>query len=220
VLVRDRPGFLVNRILTPYLTEAGRLCQEGYGVADIDHAMERFGMPMGPLRLIDEVGLDVGRHVAADLAARLSTPQGAPVPAMDEMIARKWLGKKSGKGFYVHEGKGKPSLNVDLEKLPGIAARQPADPKLFHDRLILPMINEAARVLEEHVVDAPEDVDFGMIMGSGWAPFRRGPLRFADSLGATKVVNDLESLANRLGDRFQACDRLKAMAAEGRKFYS
>jgi 3-hydroxyacyl-CoA dehydrogenase / enoyl-CoA hydratase / 3-hydroxybutyryl-CoA epimerase len=220
VLVRDRPGFLVNRILTPYLTEAGRLCQEGYGVADIDHAMERFGMPMGPLRLIDEVGLDVGRHVAADLAARLTTPQGPPVPAMDEMIARKWLGKKSGRGFYVHAGKGKPTLNVDLESLPGIAPRQPPDPRLFHDRLILPMINEAARVLEEHVVDAPEDVDFGMIMGSGWAPFRGGPLRYADSLGARKVVDDLNALASRLGDRFQPCDRLTTMAADNREFYS
>ena len=220
VLVRDRPGFLVNRILTPYLTEAGRLCQEGYGVADIDHAMERFGMPMGPLRLIDEVGLDVGRHVAADLAARLTTPQGPPVPATDEMITRKWLGKKSGKGFYLHSGKAKPALNVDLESLPGIAARRPADPKLFHDRLILPMINEAARVLDEKVVDAPEDVDFGMIMGSGWAPFRGGPLRYADFLGAKKVVETLESLAGAAGERFRPSDRLKSMAAEDRKFYS
>jgi 3-hydroxyacyl-CoA dehydrogenase/enoyl-CoA hydratase/3-hydroxybutyryl-CoA epimerase len=191
VLVRDRPGFLVNRILTPYLSEAGRLFQEGYAVADIDHAMERFGMPMGPLRLIDEVGLDVGRHVALDLAARLTPPQGPPVPAMDEMITRQWLGKKSGKGFYVHAATGKPALNIDLESLPGLTPRKPADPKLFHDRLILPMINEAARVLEEQVVDAPEDVDFGMIMGSGWAPFRGGPLRYADSLGAKKVVEDL-----------------------------
>jgi 3-hydroxyacyl-CoA dehydrogenase / enoyl-CoA hydratase / 3-hydroxybutyryl-CoA epimerase len=219
VLVRDRPGFLVNRILTPYLTEAGRLCQEGYGVADIDHAMERFGMPMGPLRLIDEVGLDVGRHVALDLASRLTTPQGPAAPAMDEMIARKWLGKKSGKGFYLHSTRGRPTLNVDLESLPGIAARKPADPKLFHDRLILPMINEAARILEERVVDAPEDVDFGMIMGSGWAPFRGGPLHYADSMGAKKVADDLDALAARLGEQFRPCDRLKSMAVDGRKFY-
>ena len=219
VIVRDRPGFLVNRILTPYLSEAGRLFQEGYAVADIDHALEQFGMPMGPLRLIDEVGLDVGRHVATDLAARLTTPQGGPVAAMDEMIARKWFGKKSGRGFYLHGGKGKPALNVDVERLPGVATRRLADPKLFHDRLILPMINEAARVLEEHVVEAPEDVDFGMIMGSGWAPFRGGPLRYADALGAAKVAADLESLAGRFGESFRPCARLRAMAAEGQTFY-
>ena len=219
VIVRDRPGFLVNRILTPYLSEAGRLFQEGYAVADIDNALERFGMPMGPLRLIDEVGLDVGRHVATDLAARLTTPQGRPVPAMDEMIARKWFGKKSGQGFYVHAGKGKPTLNVDVERLPGVAARRPADAKLFLDRLILPMINEAARVLEENVVEAPEDVDFGMIMGSGWAPFRGGPLRYADSLGAAKIVTDLESLAGRFGESFRPSARLQSMAAGGRRFY-
>ncbi len=219
VIVRDRPGFLVNRILTPYLSEAGRLFQEGYAVNDIDHALERFGMPMGPLRLIDEVGLDVGRHVATDLATRLATPQGGPVPAMDEMIARKWLGKKTGKGFYTYDGRGKPTINVDVERLPGVASRQPADPKLFHDRLILPMINEAARVLEERVVEAPEDVDFGMIMGSGWAPFRGGPLRYADSLGAAKIVADLGSLAGKFGAAFQPCTRLQAMAAAGQSFY-
>src|SRR5262249_16776058 len=202
----------------PYLTEAARLVQEGYAVGDIDRAMERFGMPMGPLRLVDEVGLDVGKHVAADLAARLKSPQGPPVPAMEEMIARKWLGRKTGKGFYVHPAKGKPALNVELEKLPGLTARRNAEPRLFHDRLMLPMINEAARVLEERVVDAPEDVDFGMIMGSGWAPFRGGPLRYADTLGAKKVVEDLQALAGRVGERFVPCERLKAMAADNRPF--
>ncbi len=189
-------------------------------MTDIDRAMERFGMPMGPLRLIDEVGLDVGRHVALDLAARLTSPQGPPVAAMDEMVSRQWLGKKSGQGFYVHTGKGKPTFNVDLESLRGIAARQPGNAKLFHDRLILPMVNEAARVLEEGVVDAPEDVDFGMIMGSGWAPFRGGPLRYADALGAKQIVEDLEALTAIAGERFRPCDRLIAMAAEGRAFYS
>jgi 3-hydroxyacyl-CoA dehydrogenase/enoyl-CoA hydratase/3-hydroxybutyryl-CoA epimerase len=111
-------------------------------------------------------------------------------------------------------------LNVDLEKLPGIASRRPAEPSLFHDRLILPMINEAARVLEEHVVEAPEDVDFGMIMGSGWAPFRGGPLRYADSMGPRKVLEDLQALASRGDERFTPCERLKSMAAENRRFYS
>jgi len=172
------------------------------------------------MRLIDEVGLDVGRHVATDLAARLATPQGGPVPAMDEMITRQWLGRKSGKGFYLHAGRGKPRLNADVETLPGVAARQPADAQLFHDRLVLPMINEAARVLEEKVVDAPEDVDFGMIMGSGWAPFRGGPLRYADSLGAAKVVADLDALAGRFGERFRPCERLKSLAANSGPFYA
>lgn len=219
VIVRDRPGFLVNRILRPYLNEAARLLAEGYAVLDVDHALERFGMPMGPCRLVDEIGLDVVRHVQADLSERLETPQGLPVAAVDEMIARKYLGRKSGKGFYIYSGKDKPVVNVDIENLPGVAARQPAQPAMFHDRLILPMINEAARVLEEKVVDAPEDVDFGLIMGSGWAPFRGGPLRYADSLGAAKVVAALEGLVPRFGEQYRPCARLIAMARDGAKFY-
>lgn len=219
VIVRDRPGFLVNRVLTPYIAEAGALISEGYGVVDIDHALERFGMPLGPLRLIDQIGIDVGAHVAKDLNERLSTPPFHPGPIMVEMANRKLLGRKGGRGFYVYEGKGKPVFNVEIESFPGRGANRPADPTLFVDRLILPMINEAARVLEEKVVEAPEDVDFSMILGTGWAPFRGGPLRYADALGVAKVVSRLDELAKQFGERFAPTQRLRDMAAKGERFY-
>ncbi len=219
VIVRDRPGFLVNRILNPYLTEAGRLFEEGYAVLDIDKALERFGMPMGPLRLMDEIGLDVCRHVGTDLAVRLATPVPPAGSLLDEMIARKWLGKKAGKGLYIYDGRAKPTLNVEAERLPGLGARKPADPQLFADRLVLSVINEAARVLEERVVEAAEDIDFAMIMGTGWAPFRGGPLRHADSVGAAKIVSGLEALAPKYGAHFVPCERLRTMATAGATFY-
>lgn len=221
VIVRDRPGFLVNRVLTPYIAEAGQLVAEGYSVVDVDTALERFGMPMGPFRLIDQIGIDVGGHVARDLAERLSTPAFHPGPLMVEMEKRKLLGRKGGRGFYTYEGKesGKPSFNVEIERFPGLPARKPAEPALFVDRLMLPMINEAARVLAEKVVEAPEDVDFSMILGTGWAPFRGGPLRYADSLGLDKVVARLDEFAAKYGERFAPCELLKSMAAKGVGFY-
>ncbi len=219
VIVRDRPGFLVNRILTPYLLEAGHLAIEGYSILEIDKALERFGMPMGPFRLIDEIGLDVARHVAVDLLARLPQPFPIGGTMLDEMIARKWLGKKAGKGFYVHAGRGSRELNVELERMPGMAARKAGNAQHFQDRLILPTINEAARVLEEQVVEAAEDVDFSLIMGTGWAPFRGGPLRYADTLGAAKIVDGLNALASSHGAHFAPCEKLKAMAASGTFFY-
>ncbi len=221
VIARDRPGFIVNRILTPYIAQAGLLLIEGYRTRDIDRAMERFGMPMGPLRLMDEVGLDIGRHVAADLAARLDQPVPQLGAMGDEMIGRKWLGRKTGRGFYVHApGSKKAEVNVDVERLPGMPTEmKPANAALFHDRLLLPMINEAARVLEEGVADAPEDVDFAMIFGTGFAPFRGGPLRYADTLGAQKIVAGLEALAAKHGGTFAPCARLKEMARDGKKFY-
>jgi 3-hydroxyacyl-CoA dehydrogenase/enoyl-CoA hydratase/3-hydroxybutyryl-CoA epimerase len=219
VIVKDSPGFLVNRILLPYLVEAVSLFTEGVPVATVDRLMLDFGMPMGPLRLCDEVGLDVAQHVAKDLERRL--PQPVPInDTIEKMIKRGWLGKKSGRGFYVHGARNKrETVNPETSALQlGHSPRSPnASAKL--DRMVLVMINEAARVLEERVVDAPEDVDFGMIMGTGWAPFRGGPLRYADTLGADHIVTRLEVLAREVGTYFAPCERLRAMAKDGRPFY-
>ena len=216
VLVRDSPGFLVNRILLPYMVEAIRLFTEGYRVQKIDRVMTEFGMPMGPLRLADEVGLDVSAHVATDLSNRVNhlPPLHDAVP---KMIAKGWLGRKSAKGFYEYSSSSERP-NPQLGEL------QPAEPTTVNegdlrDRLTLIMVNEAARTLEEHVVDAPEDVDFGMIMGTGWAPFRGGPIRFADTLSISTVVSRLNSLADRVGTYFQPCRLLADMANRGGTFY-
>jgi 3-hydroxyacyl-CoA dehydrogenase / enoyl-CoA hydratase / 3-hydroxybutyryl-CoA epimerase len=219
VIVKDSPGFLVNRILLPYMVEAVWLFTEGVSAAEIDRTMLEFGMPMGPMRLADEVGLDVAQHVAKDLERRL--PEGVPInDTLEKMVAKGWLGKKSGRGFYVYEGrKESPAPTSEIAFLQAEKARR-SDAATRRDRLVLIMINEAARVLAEGVVESPEDVDFGMIMGTGWAPFRGGPLRYADTLGAAEIVRRLEVLARDVAPHFTPCQRLRDMARDGRGFYS
>ncbi|MES2695936.1 MAG: 3-hydroxyacyl-CoA dehydrogenase NAD-binding domain-containing protein [Verrucomicrobiota bacterium] len=219
VIVRDSPGFLVNRLLLPYMVEAVRLFAEGVPVTTIDRLMKKFGMPMGPLRLADEVGLDVAQHVAKDLEHRL--PNGVPIgDTLEKMIAKGWLGKKSGRGFYVYEGKRETSAPEGELGFLQTAIKRSSDEAAMQDRLVLITINEAARVLAEGVVDSPEDVDFGMIMGTGWAPFRGGPLRYADALGAAEVVRRLEVLAREVAPYFLPCQRLKEMSWNERGFYT
>ena len=217
VLVRDSPGFLVNRILLPYMIEAVRLFAGGHRVEKIDRVMLDFGMPMGPLRLTDEVGLDVSEHVAKDLVQRVKHLP-PPDETIEKMMDKAWLGRKSGKGFYDYSSGEKEKIN------PQLSGFQPAEPAVVNegdlrDRLVLLMVNEAARTLEEKVVDAPEDADFGMIMGTGWAPFRGGPLRFADHLGVPTVVSRLNNLRDRVGAYFEPCSLLADMATRGGSFY-
>ena len=219
VVVNDSPGFLVNRILLPYMVEAVWLFSEGNAADKIDRLMLDFGMPMGPLRLADEVGLDVAQHVAKDLERRL--PSAVPInDTLEKLVAKGWLGKKSGRGFYVYDGnKERPAPAADVSFLQARTPR-PGNDAERRDRLVLIMINEAARVLAERVVESPEDVDFGMIMGTGWAPFRGGPLRYSDSLGAAEVVRRLEALARDVAPYFAPCDYLRDLAAGGLGFYS
>ena len=174
---------------------------------------------MGPLRLTDEVGLDVAQHVAKDLERRLRSP--IPInDSLEQMIAKGWLGRKSGRGFYIYEGKKeRPAPASDIGFLQALKARV-SDDVTRRDRLILIMINEAARVLAEGVVESPEDVDFGMITGTGWAPFRGGPLRYADSVGIGEVLRRLENLARDIAPHFEPCDYLRDMAEQGLRFYS
>jgi 3-hydroxyacyl-CoA dehydrogenase/enoyl-CoA hydratase/3-hydroxybutyryl-CoA epimerase len=179
--------------------------------------MLEFGMPMGPLRLTDEVGLDVAEHVAQELVGRIK--HLPPLKdTLGKMIAKGWLGRKSGKGFYEYSPGGDAKTNVQLGDL------HPTEPTTVNegdlrDRLVLSMVNEAARTIEEKVVDSPEDVDFGMIMGTGWAPFRGGPLRFADHLGISTVVSRLNNLRDRVAPDFAPCPLLADMANRGQSFY-
>lgn len=219
LVVKDSPGFLVNRILMPYLIEAGHLFECGARIEDIDEAMLDFGMPMGPLRLIDEVGLDVANHVAADLASKFSDRLQQPA-VLGRMIEAGLLGRKSGAGFYLHQRrKSEPEVNPDVDRFHNDSRHAKLDRAALAQRMTLLMINEAARCLEEGVVGESADVDFGMIMGTGFAPFRGGPLRHADSQSVARIVTEMESLVRQGEPRFAPCALLKAMAETNRKFY-
>jgi len=219
VVVKDSPGFLVNRILLPYLMEAGLLFEGGATVENIDEAMLEFGMPMGPLRLIDEVGLDVANHVSETMAAAFSPRLRAP-KVLDAMLKAGLLGRKSGTGFYVHKkGKGEARVNRQVDRFHADTRVATFSREELRDRMVLLMVNEAARCLEEKVVAEAADVDFGMIMGTGFAPFLGGPLRFADFTGIQALVGEMYTLASKGEKRFGPCDLLKDMAAKNETFY-
>lgn len=218
IVVKDVPGFLINRILLPYLNEAGFLIEEGMTIERIDKLACQFGMPMGPLELIDEVGIDVGYKVAKVLehgyGARMKV-----AAILEEVKQRGFLGKKSGAGFYLHRGERKIP-NADIYKFIGPSARRPVSGEIALKRMMYIMINEAARCLEENVVDRPEVVDVGMIMGTGFPPFRGGLLRYADSAGIDNIVKDLQYFEKEFdGIRFKPCTNLLDMLEKRRGFY-
>jgi 3-hydroxyacyl-CoA dehydrogenase/enoyl-CoA hydratase/3-hydroxybutyryl-CoA epimerase len=217
VVVKDSPGFVVNRILMPYLVEAGFLFEAGCDAHAVDRAMLNFGMPMGPLRLLDEVGLDVALHVAKHLSEKFGPLM--PVPALlDKMVGKGLLGKKVGKGFFLYQGKDDSQLNPEAKAFASGSGEQRSEAEL-QDRMSLLMVNEAARCLEEQIAACPEDVDFAMIMGTGFAPFRGGPLRHADAVGIGGVVDAMQRLGEK-DKRFAPCLLLASMAQAGKKFYS
>jgi 3-hydroxyacyl-CoA dehydrogenase/enoyl-CoA hydratase/3-hydroxybutyryl-CoA epimerase len=184
------PGFLVNRILAPYMAEAMHLAEEGVPLVEIDKAAEAFGMPMGPVELADSVGLDVGLHVSKVLGAA----SGRSVPdTLQKMVDDGSLGRKSGQGYYRWE-------NGKAVKPPSDGKNVPAD---IQDRLILPMVNEAVAVLHDGVVAEADLLDAGVIFGTGFAPFRGGPLNYAKERGTTAVVMRLNELAKAHGERFE-----------------
>ena len=214
VMVRDSPGFLVNRLLFPYLCDATELFEKGVSAEKIDNALVKWGMPMGPLRLIDEIGVDITVDIASTLEKAYGKRDHAP-EILRKMQKANLLGRKSGAGFYKYEGKSQ-TPNESLEQWRRSTARN-EDVDLAQ-RLIFLMVNEAARCLEEKVVESPEDADYGMILGTGFAPFRGGPLRFADHFGLKKVVDEMERLAQS-DEKFAPCELLKKHARDGTKFY-
>ena len=190
---RSAPGFMVNRVLTPYMHEAMLAAEEGVPLTVIDAAAVSFGMPVGPIELTDIVGLDVAAHVGEIIARGLGRPASA-APRLTELLAAKRLGRKSGAGFYVwRDGKA-------VKPMAPAAARAPPD---LLDRLILILLNECVACLRERVVDDPELVDAAVLFGTGFAPFRGGPLAYARARGVATVVARLTELAARYGERFQ-----------------
>lgn len=186
------PGFVVNRVLMPYMMEALLIAQDGVPLPVIDNAARRFGMPMGPVELADTVGLDVAHHVARILGEA----HGMPVPeALTRKVEQKKLGRKTGEGFYVWKD-GRPQKEDAEGEVPGD----------LEDRLLLPMINECVAVHREGVVEDTDLLDAGVIFGTGFAPFRGGPLNYARDRGVADVLAALQRLESRYGERFKADD--------------
>ena len=235
VIVRDSPGFLVNRVLFPYLFDAAELFESGVDAKRIDRALVEWGMPMGPLRLIDEIGVDITIDIGNTLEKAYGQRDHVPTVLL-WLRDQQMLGRKTGAGFYKYGGKTQ-APNDSLVKWrrglhgepegaegPNIPPDKHRDPRLrFNEeklthRLIFLTVNEAARCVEEGVVDSPEDADYGMILGTGFAPFRGGPLRFAEHFGVKRTVEELERLA-RTEKKFTPCEILKKHARDGTKFY-
>lgn len=219
VIVKDGPGFLVNRILMPYLNEAGYLLEEGVAPKDIDQAALNFGMPMGPGRLLDEVGIDVGVKVGKVMYDGLGM-RAYPSKMSQKLMDKNFLGKKNSKGFYLYDEKGKvtgPNPEVN-ELLP--SEKKKMSESEIQMRLFLPMINEAAAILQDGIVKTAAEVDLGLIFGIGFPPFRGGLLRYADHEGLDKILEALNKFSESVNkDRYTPAPYLVELVKNKTSFY-
>ncbi len=219
IVVKDRPGFWVNRILAPYMNEAAHILLAGASIEEIDGVMVQFGFPVGPIALLDEVGLDVAQKASGVLHAAFGE-RLAPAPALEAMVKAGRLGRKAGKGFYKYAKGRKAGVDQAAYELIGAHPNGGPRPAEIAQRLVYAMLNEAARAVGDGVVRSPRDGDIAAIFGIGFTPFRGGPLRHADDIGAARLVGELERLAQRLGARFAPSDVLQEHARANRSFYS
>lgn len=218
IVVNDGPGFYTTRTLSAYMNEAGRLLEEGASIESIDKALVDFGFPVGPITLLDEVGIDVGGKVGAVLAEAFGGRM-APSDAMRRVVAAGRIGRKGGKGFYKYdEGGEKGSVDESIYEIIGNTRREiPADE--ICNRCVLAMVNEAVLCLQDGVLRSPRDGDIGAVFGIGFPPFRGGPFRYVDSVGADRIVQRLEELNARFEPRFAPAELLVDMARGRRTFY-
>jgi 3-hydroxyacyl-CoA dehydrogenase/enoyl-CoA hydratase/3-hydroxybutyryl-CoA epimerase len=219
VIVNDGPGFLVNRILMPYLGEAVKMLEEGSTVQDIDRSLLRFGMPMGAFILLDEIGIDIAHKVADILHLGLGG-RVKPSPLLGALYKQGYLGKKNGKGFYLYKGRtrGGPDPEVTV-MVPSPRPVGRISEKEIVDRAVLLMVKEAVLCLEEKIVDTPDHLDAALIFGIGFPPFRGGLLKYADKIGVKTIVEKLEGYAKKHGERFAPPQLLIEMARTGEGFY-
>jgi 3-hydroxyacyl-CoA dehydrogenase/enoyl-CoA hydratase/3-hydroxybutyryl-CoA epimerase len=218
VYCNDGPGFVVNRILGPYMNESGFLLEEGNSIESLDKAMVDFGMPMGPMALLDEVGIDVAAKVAGILTEAFGARMQKSA-VVEKLYADGRHGKKNGKGLYVYEDGKRKGPDSSVYKVLGIRSPKPADEKAVVERMVLAMINEASLILHEKIVASAAELDLAMIMGTGFPPFRGGLLRYADSLGVPYIVSRLDELSSSVGPRFRPNEPLKRLADRDGKFY-
>jgi 3-hydroxyacyl-CoA dehydrogenase/enoyl-CoA hydratase/3-hydroxybutyryl-CoA epimerase len=200
------------------MNEAARLVEEGAAVEDVDRAMTGFGFPVGPIALLDEVGIDVGAHVARILHGAFGERM-APPAAMAAVIADNRLGRKNKRGFYIYNGTRKQVDTSVYGLLPGGAERRRVEARDVQQRLVFAFLNESAYCLQEGILRSPRDGDVGAIFGLGFPPFLGGPFRHLDHLGARFAVETLERLADAHGPRFSPAEILREKAKDGRAFH-
>ncbi len=223
IVVKDCPGFFVNRVLFPYFRGFSQLLQEGADFRVVDKTMEKFGWPMGPSYLLDVVGIDTAVHCVGVMAEgfpeRMSALDGDPIK---KLFDKDMYGQKSGSGFYAYsvDKKGRPKKDVD-ESVFDIVGKpsKDVDGQEIVERLMLPMIFEVARCIEEGIVETPAEADMGLIYGLGFPPFRGGALKYADELGIDTLMTLSEKYKN-LGAAYEAPEIIKAMAKDGKRFYN
>jgi enoyl-CoA hydratase/long-chain 3-hydroxyacyl-CoA dehydrogenase len=249
IVVKDGPGFYTSRILGPLMDEAAQCALEGVDLHEIDRAMKAWGFPVGPITLLDEVGIDVAAHVSKDMASFFE-PRFGPRDrrALEDMVKAGFIGRKAGKGFYLYERDHKESpvekARHLVEKAMGAGKRgskpinpgaveimekngvRPGSKKLsdaefleLQERIGLRMVNEAVQCLQEGILESPVDGDAGAVFGLGFPPMKGGPFRYVDTIGASAVVSTLERFAQRFGKRFKPADLLVEKAKRGEKFH-
>ena len=221
IVVKDKAGFYVNRILAPYMNEAGYLVASGVPIDQVDQALKKLGFPIGPINLLDEVGIDVGTKVAPILADAFGDRMNPPA-AFKKLIEDNRFGKKNKRGFYQYDGSsgGKKKVDQTVYTLLGVTPDHQMDRQEIAERCLLMMINEAVRCLDEGIIRNARDGDIGAIFGIGFPPYLGGPFRYVDSLGASAIADRLKHYQSQHGGRFAPCQRLLTMATNNERFYS
>jgi 3-hydroxyacyl-CoA dehydrogenase/enoyl-CoA hydratase/3-hydroxybutyryl-CoA epimerase len=218
IVVNDRPGFWVNRILSPYLNEAGLMVAEGVPIERIDRTATAWGFPVGPIALLDEIGLDVAHKAAETMRAAFGERMKGG-NTLDRMLAAGRLGRKNGRGFYRYRKGRKAGPDGAVHGVLGTRPAEDVAGELIERRLVYAMLNEAAMACAESVIRSARDGDIGAIYGIGFPPFRGGPLRLIDDLGASRVVSTLHELEDQFGERFRPAPALAEMARQGARYY-
>ncbi|MFO8001395.1 MAG: 3-hydroxyacyl-CoA dehydrogenase family protein [Marinilabilia sp.] len=219
-MVNDGPGFYTTRILAPFMNEALLLLEEGVSIDQLDSAMKQFGFPVGPAALFDEVGIDVGAHVAGVLSDTFEQRGAKTSKKAAELVEAGYKGRKNEQGFYKYADGKKKIVNQEIYSFFGGTSRKEMDDSDIQQRLTLMMVNEAIYCLQENILLSPTDGDLGAILGLGFPPFTGGPFRYADSLGTKELVEQMNRFSEKFGKRFKPADLLVKKATPGSAFHS
>jgi 3-hydroxyacyl-CoA dehydrogenase/enoyl-CoA hydratase/3-hydroxybutyryl-CoA epimerase len=220
IVVNDGPGFYTTRILAPFMNEALLLLEDGVSIEQLERSMKQFGFPVGPIALFDEVGIDVGAHVAEVLSDTFKSRGARTSEKAAELIEAGYKGRKNKKGFYLYgDSKKKKEINSEIYSFFGGPNRKTFDDVVIQQRMSMMMINEAVLCLQENILLSPADGDLGAILGLGFPPFLGGPFRYIDKVGIPEINKTLAKLQKDFGVRFKAADLLTEMESKNSTFY-